>query len=138
MSIIFVYNADSGLLSGLFDIGHKILSPSTYSCNLCKLTFETLTENRKWREFRESVTVEMEFLHRDQFEKKYDLKFDYPVVLRKNNNIEVILSKEEIDRFENLDDLIAGVRKVLMAVGSGECHPDLPLLSSRPQGGISP
>jgi hypothetical protein len=113
MKLIFVYNADSGPISGLFDIGHKILSPATYQCGLCKLTFDTFTEKETWRKFRESSPVEMEFLHRDEFEKKYDLKYDYPVVLKKNTNIDVLLSKKEIDSFENLDELIAAVKSHL-------------------------
>ncbi len=37
-SLLFVYNADSGLVAGLFDSAHKLLSPSTYQCQLCTLT----------------------------------------------------------------------------------------------------
>ena len=113
MKLIFVYNADSGLVSGLFDIGHKIISPETYSCGLCKLTFDTLTEKQAWKAFRESSTVEMEFLHRDEFEKKYGLIFDYPVILRKNEEIEIILSKKEIDGFTRLDDLIEKIKEYM-------------------------
>jgi hypothetical protein len=113
MTLIFVYNADSGPISGLLDIGHKILSPSTYECSLCALTFDTFTEKEAWKEFRKSVGVPMEFLHRDEFEKKYDQRFDYPVVLKKNSNLEVLLSKEDIDALGNLDALIAAVKKQL-------------------------
>ena len=60
MKLIFVYNADSGPISGLFDIGHKIISPDTYTCGLCKLTFDTFTEKQAWRAFRESSPFEME------------------------------------------------------------------------------
>lgn len=113
MTLLFVYNADSGPISSLFDLGHKILSPSTYQCSLCTLTHGPFTEKEAWTEFRKSVGVPMEFLHRDEFEKKYDLKFEYPVILKKNNNFEVLMPKEDIDRLEDLDSLIAAVKKRL-------------------------
>ena len=34
--IIFVYNADSGLVNGLIDWAHKIVSPETYSCTCAR------------------------------------------------------------------------------------------------------
>ncbi|NTU68628.1 MAG: GTPase [Chlorobiaceae bacterium] len=110
-TLIFVYNADSGPISGLFDLGHKILSPSTYQCSLCTLTHGPFSEKEAWTAFRKTMGVPMEFLNRDEFEKKYDLRFEYPVILRKNNNIEVLLSKKEIDGLEGLDALIAVVKK---------------------------
>jgi len=39
MQIIFVYNADSSLFANITDFAHKIVSPKTYSCNLCKLSY---------------------------------------------------------------------------------------------------
>jgi hypothetical protein len=38
ISLVFVYNADSGVFNTLSDIAHKIFSPETYACNLCALT----------------------------------------------------------------------------------------------------
>ncbi len=37
--LIFVYNANSDLFSTVTDFAHKILSPSTYQCQLCALTY---------------------------------------------------------------------------------------------------
>lgn len=110
-TLIFVYNADSGPVSGLFDLGHKILSPSTYQCSLCTLTHGPFTEKEAWKEFRQSVGLPMEFLHRDEFEKKYELTFEYPVILRKNSNLEVLMAKKEIDAISDLDGLIVAVKK---------------------------
>ena len=71
MKIIFVYNADSGFVSSLLDIGHKVISPDTYSCNLCKMTYGVIGEREEWKKYRESSKDEMEFLHKDEFENKY-------------------------------------------------------------------
>lgn len=110
-SLIFIYSTDSGAVSTLLDTGHKMLSPSTYKCSLCELTQDTLGEKEHWRAFRKSIGLPMEFFHRDEFEKRYDLRFDYPVILRKSDDIEVLLSKEQIDSITNLDDLITTVRE---------------------------
>jgi len=37
--LLFVYNADGGLLPGLKDMFHKILSPGTYPYSLCAVTY---------------------------------------------------------------------------------------------------
>jgi len=39
MNLIFVYNANGGLVNSWLDTAHKIVSPSTYSCSLCAITF---------------------------------------------------------------------------------------------------
>ncbi len=115
MTLIFVYNTDSNPISSLIDLGHKILSPETYSCSLCKLTHGPFTEIEAWKTFRTSVGVPMEFLHRDEFEKKYNQRFEYPVILKKSTNFEVLLPKKELDNLANLDTLIAAIKQHLSA-----------------------
>ena len=85
MKVIFVYNAESGAANSILDIGHKILKPDTYSCNLCQLTFGTFTENSEWKKLRKSSNHEMEFLHKDEFEKKYNETLNYPTILIRPN-----------------------------------------------------
>ena len=65
MKLLFVYNANSGTLNSLFDLGHKLFSPKTYKCNLCALTFNTFTENTLWKTLREQSAIKMEFYHID-------------------------------------------------------------------------
>ena len=112
MKLIFVYNADSGFISSMLDIGHKIVNPETYTCNLCKMTFDTFTENKKWKDFRENADIEMEFLHRDEFEEKYNMKLEYPVVLRESDTLETELTQEQLDSFDSLDALINAVKNI--------------------------
>ncbi len=116
MKLIFVYNADSGLLNTLMDIGHKIIRPETYTCNLCNLTFGNFTENKKWKDFRESTEIEMEFLHRDEFEEKYQMKHECPVILTGSEPLEVAISKERLEKMKSLDELISAVEDL----GSGQ------------------
>lgn len=112
MKLIFVYNANSGMLSTIRDIGHKLMSPQTYDCFLCSLTHGTFREDPRWKSFRESSSTEMEFLHRDEFEKKYGMKFPYPVIMRQNSQLEVALSRDQLSHLSSVDDLILTVKSL--------------------------
>jgi hypothetical protein len=84
MTLLFIYNANSGKLNALFGVGHKLISPSTYKCNLCALTFDTFSENNIWKSFREESEIAMEFFHIDEFEKEFpEEKFEYPNYFKK-------------------------------------------------------
>lgn len=65
-TLLFVYNADSGLFNTATDIAHKIFSPETYQCDLCALTYGYFEIRSEWKEFIEGLAVNSEFLHRDQ------------------------------------------------------------------------
>ena len=70
-TLMFVYNADSGLFNTMADIGHKIFSPQTYDCALCALTHGYFKEREEWRGFVENLGTECEFLHRDEFVRRH-------------------------------------------------------------------
>jgi hypothetical protein len=106
-SILFVYNADSGVFNTLTDIAHKIFSPETYECNLCAITYGNFTMRAEWKEFLETLGVELEFLHRDEFIEKYRLpELILPAVFLKNGDeLELWISADEINRCSSIDDL---------------------------------
>ncbi|MGJ8735975.1 GTPase [Zobellia laminariae] len=108
--LIFIYNADSGLKNALLDSAHKILSPSTYDCNLCDITFGVFTEDKVWKKFREQTNLEMEFLHKDEYKKQYASKFGnkytFPIILAQvNEDLQVFVSTEEMNTLENSESL---------------------------------
>lgn len=83
MKLLFVYNADSGLFNTLADIGHKIFSPETYRCDLCALTHGYFQERAEWRSFVESLGVECQFQHRDEFRRDWPgVTIPLPAVFR--------------------------------------------------------
>lgn len=113
--LIFVYNADSGRKNALMDAIHKVLSPQTYNCNLCDITYGVFAENTTWKKFRKSVDIPMEFLHRDEFLKqfasKFGAKFNFPIVLLEvNSDFELFISTEEMDQLKTIEELIALVK----------------------------
>ena len=114
MKIIFVYNANSGMVNTLLDIGHKIISPQTYECNLCQITYGIVTEKEEWKKFRESSTDELEFLHKDEFEQKYQQKREYPVILKMNdeNELKEWLRKDDLNKLKTAKQLIQKLNEI--------------------------
>jgi hypothetical protein len=114
--LLFIYNANSGLRNIFIDGAHKILSPKTYDCNLCDITYGAFTENRKWKKYRKGSKMVMEFLHKDQFKTQYASKFgysfDFPIVLGvTGDGIEVVVSSTELNALEKAEDLIQLINK---------------------------
>ena len=92
-TLLFVYNADTGLFSVVTDYAHKILSPKTYPCNLCAITYGNMGMNKKWKEFIANLTVPIEFLHRDEFLKRFALKdTQLPAAFIKRGELPILLS----------------------------------------------
>lgn len=114
-SLLFVYNAKSGITNILIDISHKLLSPETYSCNLCAITHNTFTENKTWKNYRLTSKIDMSFYHIDEFKQRYPNKlFSYPIILLKgDNDLQEFLSSEEINKIKTVEELIKIINKKL-------------------------
>ncbi len=113
MKLVFVYNANSGKLNAVFDIAHKALSPETYQCDLCSLTHDTFSEKASWKRFREETDLDLDILHKDEFEQQetgYD--FDYPVILEAGDDgLSVFMSRDEIARLRDVDALMLAIKE---------------------------
>ena len=107
ISLLFVYNADSGLFNTLTDIAHKVFSPDTYSCNLCMITHDNLSMRSEWKEFIEQLDIELEFLHRDEFLKQYKMSdVKLPCIFSKDTDgLSDFISADEINTSKSVDDL---------------------------------
>ncbi len=114
MKLIFVYNADSGPVSGLLDVAHKMFQPETYQCALCALTHDTFAEKEIWKDFRERNQASMVFLHKDEFEKKYGKGQSYPIILSENGDaLDEVLSPADLNKIKKVEDLIAKMEAVM-------------------------
>lgn len=83
-TLVFVYNADSGLFNTVTDIAHKVFAPETYACQLCALTYGTFAMRVEWKAFLESLNADFEFLHRDELAARYGVRdLPLPAVFRK-------------------------------------------------------
>ncbi|MEM9647702.1 MAG: GTPase [Bacteroidota bacterium] len=114
--LIFVYNANSGARNAILDSMHKVFSPSTYECSLCDITFGVVSEDRTWKKFRQESEVQMDFLHKDEFQKEYASKFGhkytFPIALLEGaKGLEVLISSDELNRLQGPEELIQLVRE---------------------------
>ncbi|UOQ64429.1 hypothetical protein [Hymenobacter volaticus] len=101
--LLFVYNADSGFLNGAMDAFHKILSPKTYPCSLCAVTYGNTSMRTEWKHYIQSLPVQTRFLHRDEFLAEFPRLGEYPLPAafqETGEGWQLFLSKTELD---NLD-----------------------------------
>jgi len=117
-SLIFVYNADSGLFNALSDAAHKALSPTTYQCTLCRLTYGLIAEKQAWRRFIHTLSGDCIFLHRDELRRRYPaLALRPPAVLSVGDTGEpsVCIDAEALNRCDDLAALMDLVRNHCLA-----------------------
>jgi hypothetical protein len=129
--LVFVYNAQSGILNAVKDSLHKTFAPKTYQCNLCAVTFGSVTMKREWKRFVENLDITVEFLHIDEFESRYSggeaARFGpYPAVFIVKEELHsgaagpaaspaALISAEEINSITSLSELMDLVTKKLNA-----------------------
>ena len=108
--VIFVYNAESGLFSALSDYVHKIVSPSTYECQLCAVTYGNLGMKTKWASYVQSLPARVIFTYRDK------LRDDQPIMkdaelpagfVIKDGKTTLVVSAQEMRACETEDAMIA-------------------------------
>ena len=113
--LIFVYNAKSGIMNGLIHWTHKIISPESYVCVLCSLTYNNFGKINKWKSFLNSLELQITFLYKDQIKSKQTFfKNNLPCVyLVKEKDNKILMSSKELNLCKDLDSLIITLRKRL-------------------------
>jgi hypothetical protein len=117
-SLVFVWNADAGWQHALMDSLHKVISPQTYSCRLCQLTYGMAGPKTHWSKFLKTIDRPVEFYHRDEFpgtplaEQLPGLEFP-AVLVYTPEKWQILLSKSEINQLKDLDALLGQLKKNL-------------------------
>ena len=105
--LIFIYNAKSGIVNEFLDLAHKIISPSTYNCNLCAISYGNFTMKKKWSDYISSLPVRSTFTYKDKVsEYGYDNIKLPSIIFQDKSKSKVILSSEEINKLKKIDQLI--------------------------------
>lgn len=105
--LIFVYNADGGIAQGIIDSVHKTLSPATYPCSLCAITYGTFTMDRRWRAWLKALPMAAVFYHKDDSPYR---DVTLPVVLvERDGQVETLVSAAQLNTLDSVDALIAAV-----------------------------
>jgi methionine-R-sulfoxide reductase len=105
--LIFVYNAKSGMVNEFLDFAHKIVSPSTYNCNLCAISYGNFTMKKKWSDYISSLPVRSTFTYKDKVSEYGYNNIELPsIIFRNGSRSKVIISSEEINKLKKIDQLI--------------------------------
>lgn len=111
--LVFVYAVDGGLVSSVFNFAHKAVSPGTYRCNMCALTYGTFGTKKEWTAFVNALPLPTTFLHRDELVKLHpDVKDPLPAVfVERDGQFSVVVDAAAIAGCKTLDQLIATIRQ---------------------------
>ncbi len=120
MKLIFAYNATDNFWVKKIDVAHKIISPATYSCNLCKLTHGAFFEKELWANFKNTAVIDMEFLYKEAFFKRFP-DFEntkLPVVLIESSSAPSFefITANEFEGIASLPQLIQIIKQRLLEV----------------------
>ena len=109
-TIYFIYNAKGDVFSVIGDFFHKSLSPKTYPCKLCDLSYGPIMKKKVWKDFLDTLDIDYKFLYKNEIDEFSNRIDELPVILIGNkDNVEVLLSKEEIDRSKDVYALIDNI-----------------------------
>ena len=108
--LIFIYNAKSGLVNEMIDFAHKIVSPETYDCNLCAISYGTFTKKKRWSDYINSLPIKSTFTYKDKISalKKGLSSLKFPtIIIRDGVELNEIISRNEINNINNINQLIS-------------------------------
>ena len=114
--VIFVYNAQSGVFSALSDYVHKIVSPDTYECQLCTVTYGNLGMRSVWKTYVENLPAQVVFTYKDK------LRDDQPLMkeaalpaafVMADGETKLAIDADAMNACESEADLIAVCREKL-------------------------
>lgn len=108
--LVIVYNANAGILAGVMDSVHKIVSPSTYPCQLCGITYGLTSMKREWRAFLDGLGMPVVFHHRPDFRTAYPQAGDWPlplIAIEQGGDLRVLVKAAD---FAGIPDVPALIR----------------------------
>lgn len=114
--MILVYNANNGLFNAVTDWSHKMFSPQTYQCSLCRYTFGLTGMLIPWKNFLLMQPFPSDFLHRDEFRPRYPHLAATPlplILVEKDGVAEVLIGAAEIQETGGVASLIGLVQQRL-------------------------
>jgi hypothetical protein len=110
--LLIVYNADAGVAAALFDMVHKIVSPATYPCSLCAVTYGVATMDRRWRAYLQALPLPVAFYHRQDFHAAFPQLASAPLPLIARDEggaVTVLLDAAALAGLTTVDALMAAL-----------------------------
>jgi hypothetical protein len=117
--LVIVYNANAGIAAGVMDSVHKLVSPSTYPCQLCAVTYGLTSMRRDWRVFLDGLGMELVFHHRPDFRAAFPQAADWPLPLVAVEEGGVLRELVSAADFHDIPDLVSLIQVVNSRLGAG-------------------
>lgn len=108
--LVFVYNADGGVLNSIMDSAHKLFAPSTYECALCAVTHGVVSMRSEWKDYMRALSYETRFYHRDGFRNDWPkIGEALPAIFFqvRANDLEILISRSELEAVTSVAQLTA-------------------------------
>jgi hypothetical protein len=118
-TLLFVYNADDGLFAAIGDAVHKLVSPDSYPCSLCAITYGAVRMRPEWRAYLRSLPYPARFLHRGAFARAYPgVAVPLPAILLDagHDDPRVLVDAGTLDRIDGVEALIAALDTALSRI----------------------
>lgn len=118
-TLIFVYNAPDGIGAALIDAAHKLISPATYPCSLCAVTYGALAMRRDWKAYLARLPHPVKFYHRDGFHRAFPaLEVALPAILiaKADAQPRLLVDAATLDAQADVASLIATLDAALAAI----------------------
>ena len=117
--MVFVYNSKSGFINGIIDYVHKFVSPATYSCNLCGLTYDNTGRKNEWADYLNTIPIEVIFAYKDNvIDNQFGLLYieeSLPCVFLLIGSKQVhLITSQEIDAVKSLEEFMQLVSQKLL------------------------
>ncbi len=108
-TLIFIYKAKSDKLSKIIDFAHKIVSPSTYACDLCSLTYGDFSIKKDWKDYLDNLNqqwIQTEFYYEDRAADYGLNRDDLPAIFyRADDKQDCIISWVKFEKMKSITDL---------------------------------
>lgn len=121
MKLVFVYNAGKGWFNALTDSIHKVVSPQTYSCDLCSLTHTLTGMKSEVRKYIKEFKGDTSFYHLNDLpdhckQPLADVGGAPALFLEYKDEMVLLFDKRELSRFESAALFIAELKRRLEGI----------------------
>ena len=108
-TLLIVYNAGEGLFAALGDAVHKAVSPATYPCSLCAVSYGAVRMRPEWRAHLRALPYATRFYHRPDFRRAYPTMAALPlpaILLEDEAGPRVVLDAVTLNTLPDVEALI--------------------------------
>lgn len=119
--LLIIYNADGGVISALKDAVWKLVSPETYPCSLCAITYGAVSMYPEWKRYLKGLPLDVVFHHKDDFAAAYpDHEIALPAIAIVHGDTapRVLVSNEVLDQTQDTMQLMDRVEEALANYGN--------------------